>query len=171
MSTVTPKDIARALVKQQGLVGRAWIDRCDELKEQQRVMFRKLMTFGRDDPTGVPFLAFINFLSVLQFLAKDLSEAAAVPVALPEFQESEKRAALFLKTLETDDTHDQARMADAWFEGVDRQGEPVIWAECIQTLHSLDILAEPRAVEMVITLYAVADVFSRRLAGIKRDPL
>jgi hypothetical protein len=136
--------------------------------EQQRVMFLELATFGRDGVTDEQFQALINFLSVLQFLAKDLSETAAVPVAMPEFRESVKRSVLFFKTMETDDTHDQTRMAAAWFEGVDRQGEPVIWAVCIQTLQSHGILAAPLVVDMGITLYAVADVFSRKLAGIKR---
>jgi hypothetical protein len=87
---------------------------------------------------------------------------------MPEFQESVERAVLFFKTMETDDTRDQTRMAAAWFEGMDRQGEPVIWAVCIQTLQSQGILAAPLAVDMGITLYAVADVFSRRLADVKR---
>ncbi len=168
MSTVSPKDIAKALARQQALVGQAWIDRCDDLAVQQRVMFLELVTFARDGVAGEQFQALINFLSVLQFLAKDHSEAAAAPVAMPEFRESVERAVLFFKTMETDDTHDQTRMAAAWYAGIDRQGEPVIWAVCIQTLQSHGILVAPLAVDMGITLYAVADVFSRRLADVKR---
>ncbi|MCF7673701.1 MAG: hypothetical protein K9N23_01325 [Akkermansiaceae bacterium] len=53
---------------------------------------------------------------------------------------------------------------------MDRQSEPVIWAACIQTLQSQGILAALLAVDMGITLYAVADVFSRRFAGEGRNP-
>ena len=43
MSTITPAIIAKAIVKQKKLTESEWQHRCDELFEQQRVMFLELV--------------------------------------------------------------------------------------------------------------------------------
>jgi hypothetical protein len=166
MSTITPADFAKAIIRQKKLTDSEWQHRCDELFEQQRVMFLELATFARDGATINQYRAIIDFLSELQFLSAGVSKAAAAPVGMPEFQEAVKRAVLFFNTLETNDRQDSERMAAAWIAGMTQKSEPVIWAACVETLQQHEILSSPLAVEMGITLYAVADAFSRRLASL-----
>ena len=128
-------------------------------------MFLELTTFARDGATNDQYRAVIDFLSALQFLSAGVSEAVAVPVKMPEFQAAVKRVGLYFKTLQTDDREDFERMMAAWNEGVVQKGEPVIWSWCVETLQRHGIPDSPLVVDMGITLYAVADVFSRRLAN------
>jgi hypothetical protein len=165
MSTITPAMIAKAIVRQKRLTESEWQLRCDGLFEQQRVMFLELVTFARDGATMDQYRAIIDFLSELQFLSAEVSESAAAPVRMPEFQAAVKRAVLYFKTLQTDDREDIERMVAAWNEGVVQKGEPVIWALCVETLRQHGIPSSPLGSEMGTTLYAVADVFSRRLAN------
>ncbi len=72
----------------------------------------------------------------------------------------------FFHAATTDDPAHFARMLRAWHEGVAQRNEPA-WAVCIETLQQHGIMASPLAEGIVVTLYAIADVFSRRLA----DPL
>jgi len=58
-------------------------------------------------------------------------------------------------------------MIRAWLDAMDRQSEPVIWAWLVNLLKEHDILTCSLATEMVVTIYAVADVFSRRLGKAK----
>ena len=53
-------------------------------------------------------------------------------------------------------------MIRAWYEAVGLRNKPV-WAVCVETLQQHGIMASPLAKGMVVTLYAIADVFSRRL--------
>ena len=43
-----------------------------------------------------------------------------------------------------------------------------IWTGCIATLQEPAILTHPLAEGIVVTLYAIADVYSRRLEGAKK---
>jgi hypothetical protein len=109
----------------------------------------------------------IGFLSVMQYLAEGISKGVARPVKMPEFRESVKRAIFWFKTFDSDDPADQKQMLGSWLESMEQQGEPVIWAWVTNMLKKHDILTCPLAEGMVVTIYAVADVFSRRFAKLK----
>ena len=86
---------------------------------------------------------------------------------MPEFQSSVKRAVLWFKTLQTDDKQDTARMMAAWLDSITRNSEPVIWAWCVEVLKKHGLMSAPLAQDIVITLYAIADAYSRRISGNK----
>ena len=134
--------------------------RCDELAQTQQFMFMELASFARDGATDSQIKELIGFLSVLQYLAESISKDAARPVKQPELSESVKRALLWFKTFDSQGKDD---MMKAWVQAMEQQGEPVIWAWLVNILIENDMLTCDLAEGIVVTLYAVADVISRRL--------
>ena len=168
MPKVTPNQMAAAIHKQTMLpTSEALYARCDELAVSQHVMFMELASFARDGATDDQITELIGFLSVMQYLAEGISKAAAKPVEMPEFSEAVKRAVFWFKTFDSDDAADQKQMIASWMGSMERQGEPVIWAWLTNMLKKHDILTCSLAEGMVVTLYAVADVYGRRLAKVK----
>ena len=51
--------------------------------------------------------------------------------------------------------------------GMERESEPIVWAWVVNLLKQHDILTCPLATGIVVTIYAVADAFSRRMAKAK----
>ena len=139
-----------------------WLKRCDELAAQQPALFFELLTFARDGVPADISRSMIDYLSVLQFTGAMVSPITA-PVPMPEFQESVKRMMRFGQALETDDPDHFKRMMKGWFEGVERESEPVVWAGCVMTLKNPGIVAHPLFVGIWVTLTGIADVYARRL--------
>lgn len=168
MPKVTPDQMAAA-INQHTLrcTGDGFIARCDELAVSQHVMFMDLASFARDGATDDQITVLIGLLSAMQYLAEDMCKEAAKPVKMPEFREAVKRAVFWFKTLDCDDQADHRRMIDTWLNSMERQSEPVIWAWVTNTLKKHDILTCSLAQGMVVTIYAVADVYGRRLARVK----
>ena len=168
MPKVTPNQMAAAINQQTMLpTSEALYARCDELAVSQHVMFMELVSFASDGATDDQITELIGFLSVMQYLAEGISKEAARPVGMPEFSGAVERAVLWFKTLDSDDLSDQNRMIAAWLESMERQNEMVIWAWLTNILKKHDILTCSLAEGMVVTLYAVADVYGRRLAKVK----
>lgn len=163
MSTVSPANFAQAQARQQALTDAEWLLRCDELAQQQPVMFMELLTFRRDGATGTQTRALVDYLSSMQFLAAAVSASAAAPVKVEELRAAVRRTGQFFHAINTDDRQHFERMMRAWQEGVVERSEPVVWAGCVETLKQHEILSSPLMKDMVVTLYAIADVFSRRL--------
>ena len=64
--------------RQKALTDSEWLQRCDELAQQQPTMFFELLIFLRD---GVPLehgRNLIDYLSVLQFASQEASEAVSL---------------------------------------------------------------------------------------------
>ena len=161
MPNVTPEKMAAAIDMQNLLTTNdALYARCDELAKTQQFMFMELASFARDGATDSQITELIGFLSVLQYLAESISKDAARPVKQPEFSESVKRALLWFKTFDSQGKDD---MMKAWVQAMEQQGEPVIWAWLVNILRENDMLTCDLAEGIVVTLYAVADVISRRL--------
>lgn len=168
MQKVTPDQMASAIKRHMDLpTSEALYARCDELALLQKVMFMDLVSFARDGATDDQITELIAFLSVMQYLAENFSKETAKPVRMTEFRESVKRATFWFKTLDTEDRGDRERMIVKWLDGMERQSEPVIWAWVVNVLKKHDILTCSLASEMVVTIYAVADVFSRRVGKAK----
>jgi hypothetical protein len=160
---VSPLEYAQALARQKALSDEAWLWRCDELAVEQRVLFLELLIFARDGLPAQQLKSLINYLSVLQSISAAISKSASAPVLLPEFQAAVKRAMLFFHAIKTDDRAHFDRMVKAFHDSTITQTEPIIWAGCIETLREPGILTHPLLNDIVVTLYAIADVFSRRL--------
>jgi len=158
----TASKFARALARQQALTDSEWLRRADELAEQQHVLLMELLSFGRDGASDGQTRALVDYLSVLQFVAAATSEPASAPVGLQELRDGVERATRFFYAATTDDPAHFGRMMRAWYEAVALRNKPV-WAFCVETLQQHGIMASPLAEGMVVTLYAIADVFSRRL--------
>lgn len=168
MPKLTPDQMAAAISSQMKLAtSEALYARCDELAVLQHIMFMELASFARDGATDDQITELIGFLSVMQYLADGISKGVARPVKMPEFRESVKRAIFWFKTFESDDPADQEQMIGCWLESLEQQGEPVIWAWVTNMLKKHGILTCSLAEGMVVTIYAVADVFSRRFAKVK----
>jgi len=168
MPRVTPGQMAAAINRQALLsTSEALYARCDELAALQKIMFMDLVSFARDGATDDQITELIGFLSVMQYLAEATSKDAAAPVKMPEFREAVKRAIFWFKTFDSDDSTDQKQMIGKWLESMEQQSEPVIWAWLTKLLQKHEILQCDLTEGMVITLYAVADVFGRRLARAK----
>ena len=122
----------------------------------------ELLSFGRDGASDAQTRALVDYLSVLQFVAAATSELASAPVDLQELRAGVERATHFFHAATTDNPAHFGRMIRAWYEAVGLRNKPV-WAVCVETLQQHGIMASPLAEGMVVTLYAIADVFSRRL--------
>lgn len=85
---------------------------------------------------------------------------------LPEFQAAIKRSLQFFHAIETDDRPHFDRMIKAWHDNVVTRTEPVVWAGCIETLRQSGLLNHTLTEGIVVTLYSIADVFSRRFEEI-----
>jgi hypothetical protein len=165
MPTVTPDQMVEAINKQKLLdTNEALYARCDELAQSQQFMFMELVSFARDGATDPQITELIGFLSVMQYLAENVSSDVARPVKKTEFQEAVKRAIFWFKTF---DSQDKSKMIEVWAQSMGQQGEPVIWAWLVGILRKNDFLTCDLTESIVVTLYAVADVFSRRLANAK----
>jgi hypothetical protein len=163
MSRISPTQFAQASRKQLAMAGAEWLKRCDELAEQQPLLFPELVCFIRD---GVPQKigkSFIDYLSVLQFVASTISSSISTPVLLPEYQVSVKRTMQLFHAVTTDDRPHFERMIKAWLDGVVGESEPVIWAGCIETLNKSEVFAQPLLKEIVVTMTSIADVYAKRL--------
>lgn len=168
MPKVTPDQMAAAINKHtMRCTGDGFIARCDELAVSQHVMFMDLASFARDGATDDQITELIGILSAMQYLAESVSKEAARPVKMPEFREAVKRALFWFKTLDCDDPADHRRMIDTWLKSMERQSELVIWAWVTNRIKLHDILTCPLAQGMVVTIYAVADVYGRRIARVK----
>ena len=169
MSIISTTQYAAAFVKQTSLSDGDWLLRCDELAEQQRILFLELVTFSRDGLPAQQSRCLIDFLSTLQFVSSAISNSASDPVDLPEFQVAIKRAMQYFYAPTTDDKAHFARMVQAWHDSTVSRSESVIWAGCIETLRQPGILEHSLGKDIVVTLYAIADVFSRRVSGTSSD--
>jgi hypothetical protein len=168
MPKLTPNQLAAAINRHMELTtSEALHARCDELAELQQVMFMELVSFARDGATDEQITEMIVFLSIMQYLAEDFCKEMAKPVMMPEFRESVKRAMFWFKTLNTEDPDDMEQMLKNWLYGMERQSEPVIWAWVVNLLKKHDILTCSLNTAIVVTIYAVADVFSRRIANLE----
>lgn len=168
MPKITTDQMVAAISSQMKLTtSDALYARCDELAVLQQVMFRELVSFARDGATDDQITELIGFLSVMQYLAEGISKGVARPVKMPEFRESVKRAIFWFKTYDSDDPADQKQMIGRWMESMEQRGEPVIWAWVTNMLKKHGILTCSLAEGMVVTIYAVADVFSTRFAKMK----
>lgn len=165
MSTVSPANFAKAQARQQALSDAEWLLRCDELAQRQPVLFMELITFGRDGAAPAQTRALVDYLSTMQFVAAGVSASAAAPIEVEELRAAVWRTGKFFHAINTDDRQHFERMMRAWQEGVVERSEPVVWAGCVETLKQHDILSSPLMKDMVVTLYAIADVFSRRLGN------
>jgi hypothetical protein len=169
MSRISTSQFAKALSRQRALTDTRWIERCDELFLQQRVLFLELVTFGRDGATDPQFRALIDFRSCCQIVAVEEPGDVSSPVELPEFQSAVERATLFFKSLVTNNRGEFMGRMRGWYDDVVSRDEPVVWAACVDTLQQHGIMASPLAQAMVETLYAIADVYSRRFARLKNS--
>ena len=151
------------MIRQKSFTDAQWLKRCDELAAQQPVLFFELLTFSRD---GVPeniFRRLIDYLSVLQFAAKAVSESIAALISLPEFQAATERTGNFFYAITTDDPAHFVRMMEAWFAGVMEKSDPLVWAGCVEVLRSSGMKEQPLFKEMVVALVSVADAYASRL--------
>jgi hypothetical protein len=163
MKRIFPSQYAQALSKQNLFTDAQWLKRCDELAVEQPVLFPELVCFMRD---GVPENIgrwLIDYLSVLQFASKSISESIAAPISLPEFQAASERTGKFFYAITTDDPAHFDRMLAAWFKGVTENSDPVVWAGCVETLHRSGMKEQPLFKEMVCTLVSIADAYASRL--------
>ena len=168
MPKLTPNQLEAAINRHMELAtSEALHARCDELAKLQRVMFMELVSFARDGATDEQITEIIGFLSIMQYLAEDYSQEMAKPVKMSEFRESAKRAMFWFKTIDTEDPDDMEQMLKNWLYGMEHHSEPVIWAWVVNLLKNHNILTCPLNTAIVVTIYAVADVFSRRIANLE----
>lgn len=170
MKRISPAQYAQALAKQQSFTDAQWLKRCDELAVQQPVPFFELLTFARDGLPEKIFRSLIDYLSILQFACTTVSESAATPISMPEFQAAIKRMMQFFHALTTDDRPHFDRMMKSWYDGVMGTSEPVVWAGCMETLNNPEIMDHALYKGIVITISGIADVYASRLAGQSPEP-
>ncbi len=163
MSVLSTSQFAQALSKQKALTDEQWLKRCDELAEQQPALFFELLTFPRDGVPADIARNLIDYLSALQSASSTVSQSIFAPVPLPEFRAAILRTMQFFHALSTDDRPHFERMIKAWHETLVGEGEPVVWAGCIEVLRSKEVMEHRLFKEMVVTLYGIADVYARRL--------
>jgi hypothetical protein len=163
MKRISPSQYTQALIRQKSLTDAQWLQRSDELAAQQPVLFFELLTFPRD---GVPAnigRRLIDYLSVLQFATRAVSESVSAPISLPEFQAATERTGKFFYAISTDDPAHFSRMMEAWFQSVKEKSDPLVWAGCVETLRSAGMKEQPLFKEMVMTLVSIADAYASRL--------
>lgn len=163
MKHLTPSQYAQALARQKSLTDAQWLKRCDELAVQQPVLFFELLTFARDGVPEAIARRLIDYLSVLQFATQAISESVSAPISLPEFQVATERMSRLFYTMTTDDPAHFGRMMGAWVQGLADKSDPMVWAGCVETLHSPGMKDQPLFTEMARSLAAIADVYASRL--------
>jgi len=163
MKRISPSQYTQALIRQKSFRDAQWLKRCDELAAQQPVLFSELLTFSRDGVSEDIGRRLIDYLSVLQFATKAISESISAPISLPEFQAASERTGKFFYAITTDDPAHFGRMLEAWFKGVMEKSDPLVWAGCVEVLRSSGMKEQPLFKEMVITLVSIADAYASRL--------
>jgi hypothetical protein len=133
------------------------------LAVEQPVLFFELTTFIRDGVREDIGRRLIDYLSVLQFASKAVSESISAPISLPEFQAATERTMNFFYAIETNDPEHFQRMTEAWFKGVMEKSDPVVWFGCVETLRSPELKEQQLFKEMVCTLASIADAYAYRL--------
>ena len=163
VSKISATQYAQALARQKSLTDVEWLQRCDELAQQQPTLFFELLTFQRDGVSFPLVRSMVDYLSVLQFVVGQISPAISAPVSLPAFQAAIKRSHQLFQALETDDNAHFERMMNGWHESSVSNREPVVWAGCIEIMQQPEIMNHALFEGVVVTLYAIADEFSARL--------
>lgn len=164
MSTVSTAQYTAAMKRQRALTDPQWLQRCDELAQQQPTMFFELLTFARDGVPADVARTLIDYLSALQHSAQAVSGSAAAPVLGPEFKAAVVKSMQFFHAISTDDRPHFDRMMKAWYESLVYGGEPVVWAGCVEILQDPEIMEHQLFPQMVVTLSAVAEVYAGRFA-------
>ncbi len=167
MPSLSPALLAQAIRTQESMSPGELVAHGDVLFSKQRVMFLEILSFGRDGVEEAHLRGMVDFLAVLQRVAESVSADVAAPVEMPEFSAAVERAALWFKALESDNSANMAPMIDSWLDGMQRKGEPAIGAMLVNLLREKGMIDAPLASGMVITLHAVADVFSTRCGRLK----
>ena len=160
---ISPSQYAQALSKQRAFTDAQWLKRCDELAAQQPVLFHEVLTFSRDDVPENICRRLIDYLSVLQFVTKAMSESIAGPVSLSEFQAATQRTMKFFYAISTDDPDHFQRMIKAWYESVVEKSDPMVWAGCVETLRGSGMQEQQLYREITLTLVSIADTYACRL--------
>ena len=168
MNKISVQQYGQALGKQRALNDAQWLQRCDELAIEQPTLFFELLTFPRDGVPGDIFRQLIDYLSALQYATQSISESLAAPISLEEFKASILRMGRFFHAITTDDQAHFGEMMAAWVKGMQENGQPVIWAGCVETLSGSEMSEQPLFKEIACTLAGIADAYANRFkAGVE----
>jgi hypothetical protein len=163
---ITQHLYAKAETWSNSLTDEQWLARVDELAIEQRFVFLELLSFARDGVAHDQAIGLLSFLSLLQHLAKQVSQTCAKPIEEAEFSTGMKRAYQFFHATSSEDEAHEARLHRIWFDSVKTSGEPFLWAGCWLLVKQTNILASSLAEGMVVTLFALVDCYSRRFSKV-----
>jgi hypothetical protein len=91
------------------------------------------------------------------------------PVSPDEFRESVNRAYEWFTARQKDGAEEIASRIAGWVGDVALDDEPGIWVACLELIKDHRLLEADLVVSLVITMHAIADVFSRRIESLSRN--
>lgn len=163
---ITIQQYDKAEIWQNSLTEKQWLARCDELAVEQRFAFLELLSFFRDGATHEQTVGLLSFLSVLQYLAHEVSPDCARPIEEAGLAAGVKRGWQFFQATSSDDTVYEARLHRMWFESVQASGEPFLWAGCWTLMQRIKVVDSPLSQGMVLTLFGLVDCYSHHFSEV-----
>jgi hypothetical protein len=89
-------------------------------------------------------------------------------VSPDEYRESVNRACDWFTSLQKGGAEGMASRIAGWVADVALDGEPSIWVACLELIKTHRLLESDLVAPLIITMHAIADVFSRRIDALDR---
>ena len=137
-----------------------------EVANQQPRIFAEIANLARDGAEGHELAGVVSFLAIMQRAATSIRIGS--PVSPDEYRESVNRAYDWFTTLQKDGAEEIPARVARWVDDVALEGEPGIWVAYLELIRAHRIFEADLVASLIITMHAIADVFSRRIDAMDR---
>jgi len=138
-----------------------------EVANQQPLIFAEIANLAHDGAGGHELAGVVGYLTIMQRAATSIN--IGTPVSPDEFRESVNRAYEWFTARQKDGAEEIASRIAGWVGDVALDDEPGIWVACLELIKDHRLLEADLVVSLVITMHAIADVFSRRIESLSRN--
>jgi len=132
-----------------------------EVASQQPLIFSEIANLAPDGAEDHELAGVVRYLNLMQRAAASIRIGS--PVTPDEYRESVNRAYDWFTTLRKDGAEGIAAKITGWVCDVAIDREPGIWVACLELIKAHRLLEADLVASLIITMHAIADVFSRRI--------
>ena len=137
-----------------------------EVEPKQPLIFAEIASLARDGASDHELAGVVGYLTLMQRAAASIN--VGTTVSPDEYRESVNRAYDWFTTLQNDGAEGMASRIAGWVADVALDGEPGIWVACLELIKTHRLLEADLVGPLIITMHAIADVFSRRIDALDR---
>ena len=137
-----------------------------EVASQQPTIFSEIANLAPDGAEDHELAGVVRYLTLMQRAAASIRIGS--PVSPDEYRESVNRAYDWFTTLRNNGAEGIAAKITGWVCDVAIDREPGVWVPCLELIKAHRLLEAGLVASLIITMHAIADVFSRRIDALDR---